>query len=89
MKKNTDNSIECSVALSYTMGSQAPIITASGKGLVSKRIKEIAEKNGITIIKDTSLANILIEEEIGACIPSEVYYTVASIFAFLLKTEKI
>ncbi len=84
-KKNTDYS----VALSYILGSNVPIIVASGKGDVSKRIKEIAKENNIDIIENADLAKILINEEIGSCIPEETYMAIASIFAFLIKKKGI
>ena len=85
MSKNTDKHTECSVALSYLLGSNVPIITAAGKGLVAQRIKEIAEKSGVEIIENSDLANILVQQDIGSCIPPEVYGAVASIFAFLIR----
>ncbi len=79
--KNTDYSI----ALSYILGQKVPIIVASGKGDTAKRILEIAKQHKIEIVENTELANILIHEEIGACIPEETYMAIASIFAFLIK----
>ncbi|EMB22414.1 EscU/YscU/HrcU family type III secretion system export apparatus switch protein [Treponema denticola] len=77
--------LDCAVALSYVLQSKAPIITAKGKGLTAKKIKETAERNGVKIVEDETLANILVHQEIGACIPEYTYKAVASIFAFLLK----
>lgn len=85
MKKK--EKIDLSVALSYTLGEEAPIIVASGKGLVAKRIKEIAIENGIKIVEDEALANILIESEIGDCIPEATYLAIAAIFAFLQSSD--
>ncbi len=82
-KKKTDYS----VALSYILGSKVPIIVASGKGDVAKRIREIAEENHVEIVENSDLAKILINEEIGACIPEETYMAIASIFAFLIKKK--
>ena len=77
--------LDCAVALSYTLQSKAPIITAAGKGLTAKKIKDSAERNGVKIVEDGALANILVHQEIGACIPEYTYNAVAAIFAFLLK----
>lgn len=79
---------DVSVALSYKLGEQAPVVLASGKGEIAKRINDIAAEHGIRIVKDSSLANILIQSEIGACIPEETYRAVAVIFAFLEKQGK-
>lgn len=83
MKKKRD----CSVALSYTLGEHAPLITASGHGAVAKKIREIADSCRIPLIKDPVLAEVLVEAEIGACIPEETYHAVAAIFAFLQQKE--
>jgi len=77
--------LDCAVALSYTLQSKAPIITAAGKGLTAKKIRETAEHNGVKIVEDETLANILVHQEIGACIPEYTYKAVAAIFSFLLK----
>lgn len=85
MSNSAEETADCAAALSYLLGSKVPIITASGKGLAAKRIKEVAEKYNIEIIKDSGLAHILSAQEIGSCIPPEIYGAVASIFAFLLQ----
>lgn len=72
-----------SVALSYELGEKAPKIIASGRGELAKLIQKIAEENNIKIIQDKSLANILVESEIGSCIPESTYEAIAAIFAFL------
>ncbi|PIE98455.1 MAG: flagellar biosynthesis protein FlhB [Treponema sp.] len=80
--------IDCSVALSYTFDKNPPIIISKGKGLLAEQIREIASKNGIEIVKNSELAGLLSEQEIGACIPVETYEAIAGIFAFLEKTAK-
>lgn len=87
MTKTDKKKVDCAVALSYALEAKVPIITASGKGLTAKKIKEAAERNGIKIVKNDTLANILIHHEIGSCIPEYTYKTVAAIFAFLLKKD--
>lgn len=77
--------IDCAVALKYILGTKAPIITAVGRGDVANRIKKIAEKNKIEIVENTELANVLVQHEIGECIPEYVYSATAAIFAFLNK----
>lgn len=80
-----DKKSKCSIALSYLLGENIPIIVASGKGEIARRINKIAEQNGIKIIEDASLADILSERQIGECIPLEAYNAVAAIFAFLIQ----
>ncbi len=88
MIKVDDKNIKSSTALSYILGSKAPIIIASGKGEIAEKINRIAEKNGIKIIENPSLANILAEGQIGMCIPPETYNAVAAIFAFLKRSTR-
>lgn len=64
---------------------EAPVVVAKGRNELARRMLEIAEDSGITIIKDPILADILEGAEIGACIPQETYEAVAAVFAFLEK----
>ena len=80
---------DCSVALSYTFGENAPLITAAGHGAVAQKIREIADRCHIPLIKNPLLAEVLVEAEIGSCIPEETYQAVAAIFAFLEKKDGI
>lgn len=79
---------DISVALSYTFGEKAPIVVATGKGLLAKKIREIAKANNIEIVLQEDLAVLLSESEIGDCIPEETYEAVAAIFAFLKNIEE-
>ena len=80
---------DCSVALSYTLGAHVPLITASGRGIVAQKIREIADKCRIPLINNPLLAEVLVEAEIGSCIPEETYQAVAAIFAFLQQKDGI
>jgi len=80
---------DCSVALSYTFGESVPLITATGHGAVAQKIREIADRCHIPLIKNPLLAEVLVGAEIGSCIPEETYQAVAAIFAFLEKKDGI
>ena len=80
---------DCSVALSYTFGESVPLITATGHRAVAQKIREIADKCHIPLIKNPLLAEVLVEAEIGSCIPEETYQAVAALFAFLQKKDGI
>lgn len=73
------------VALSYPEDVPAPIIIARGRNELASRMLEIAGEYGISVVRDPVLADILTEEEIGACVPVETWQAVAAIFAFLEK----
>ena len=78
----------CSVALSYILGDKAPLIAGSGRGAVARKIREIADACHIPLIRNPLLAEILVEADIGSCIPEETYQAVAAIFAFLEKQDR-
>ena len=79
------NGRQNAVALAYGIGMEAPVVVTKGRNEMARRMLEIAEDAGITIIKDPILADILEGAEIGACIPEETYEAVAAVFAFLEK----
>lgn len=87
MIKTDKKKVDCAVALSYSLQSKVPIITASGKGITARKIIETAERHGVSIIENEALVNILSHQEIGACIPEYTYKAVAAVFAFLLKKD--
>lgn len=65
------------------------MITASGRGAIARKIREIADKCHIPLINNPLLAEVLVDTEIGSCIPEETYQAVAAIFAFLQKKDGI
>ncbi|HOF85056.1 MAG TPA: EscU/YscU/HrcU family type III secretion system export apparatus switch protein [Treponemataceae bacterium] len=73
---------DAAVALSYTGHEPAPVIVASGKNELAKRMREIAREHEIRVVEDPLLADILSDVEIGNCIPGETWEAVAAIFAF-------
>ena len=64
MTKTDKKKVDCAVALSYALEAKVPIITASGRGLTAKRIKEAA-KNGLndSEIKEKTLDNQQVYKE--------------------------
>lgn len=77
------------VALRYD-GAGAPVVTASGSGEVGKRIMEVAAKHDIPVYRDTGLAALLSEVDLGTEIPEPLYLAVAEViaFAWMLSAEK-
>ncbi len=71
------------VALRYDRAEPAPSLIARGKGALADRMLEIARENGITVVRDPILADILSDEEVGSFIPVETWEAVAALFAFL------
>ena len=76
------------VALGYTRGDLAPVVIASGKGDIAERMLAIAEENGIRVVEDSALAQVLGEADIGSCIPEDTWRAVAAVFAFLERASQ-
>jgi len=73
------------VALKYDYNKNAaPVIVASGSGYVASKVVEIAEKNGVPVYKDDSLAVMLSQLELGSEIPEELYKTIVDIYVYFL-----
>lgn len=77
------------VALRYQKGeNSAPQVVASGQGVLAQKILDVAEEAGVPFHKDTKMAEILKEVEVGGDIPAELYDAVAKVLAFLMETER-
>ena len=71
-------------AIKYdTEKSNAPAITASGKGTIAEKIIEVAREQGIPIKNDPDLIQVLSKLKVGSEIPVELYRAVAEILAFV------
>ncbi len=82
LEKHTD--IEGAAALKYDPESYgAPRVIARGRGMLAKKIVEEAKKNGIPLIEDRFLFEILYQLELGSEIPVEIYEPVAKILTFI------
>ena len=71
------------VALGYDRADPAPAVIARGKGELAEKMLDIARENGITVVRDPFLADILSDEQVGSFIPVETWKAVAAVFAFL------
>ncbi|MCI7440894.1 MAG: EscU/YscU/HrcU family type III secretion system export apparatus switch protein [Treponema sp.] len=76
------------VSLKYPENLCAPVITSKSSGIVAQRMIEIAEENGIPVVEDDVLANVLSIKQVGECIPESTWEAVASIFAFIKLMEE-
>lgn len=73
------------VALKYPEGAVAPFVTVNTKGELAKKVLQVAKENDIKIVQNEDLVNFLSVQEIGSCIPEQVWSTVAKIFAYVIK----
>ena len=81
------------VALKYDSNKNAaPVVVASGSGYVATKVIEIAQKNGVPVYKDDSLAVMLSQLELGSEVPDELFKTIVDIYVYFLNynnnTEK-
>jgi type III secretion system FlhB-like substrate exporter len=81
----TRKRMEKAAAIQYSEDYPAPIILAAGKGLLAKRIKQIAAEQGIEIVAEPGLADALVELPVGSLIPEQYYKIVAEILVFVAK----
>lgn len=75
-------------ALMYDERDEAPIVKATGKGIIAEEIVKQAQEAEIPIVQDSSLAGMLAELSINDKIPSELYGVVAEVFAFIYQVDK-
>jgi type III secretion protein U len=79
------NPTKIAVALQYEKDvTPLPVITAMGQGAVAKRMRRIAEEEGIPIMENVPLARDLLEHgETGNYIPSDLIEPVAEIMRWV------
>lgn len=76
-------------ALGYDRGAdRAPRVLAKGGGAVAEQILARAREHGIPIESDPDLLRCLAPLEVGDEIPIEAYQAVATILAFLYRTNR-
>lgn len=81
--------IKKAVALLYNRKeSQAPVVAASGQGVLAGKILKTAEEAGIPIQEDPDLVEVLARVPLGEEIPPEVYQAVAEILVFVYSLNK-
>lgn len=72
------------VAIKYDVeNDRAPVITASGMGMVADKIIEKGMENEVAIYEDERLVKELIQFKVGTEIPPELYEIVAQVLVFI------
>ncbi|MCX5750015.1 MAG: EscU/YscU/HrcU family type III secretion system export apparatus switch protein [Candidatus Saganbacteria bacterium] len=78
------------VALRYDIEKDAaPLVLASGRGLVADEILRIAEENEIPLYENPRLADILSKLELDTQIPQEMYILVAEVLYFVYQLDRM
>jgi flagellar biosynthesis protein len=76
-------------ALAYTPGeNNAPMVVASGKGMLAEKILEVAKQEKIPVVKDAHLAETLDKLRVGSEIPAELYEVVAEVLLFISRVDE-
>jgi flagellar biosynthesis protein len=75
------------VALRYDDGDHAPVVVASGRGVIGRRIIETAQAHGVPLDENPALAEALSRVELDTEIPEELYRAVAEIIGFIFRAS--
>jgi len=82
--KEKNQAMKMAAAIKYDAEkSNAPTVTASGRGTIAEKIIELALEQGIPIKNDPDLVQILSKLKVGSEIPVELYRAIAEILAFV------
>lgn len=77
--------LQKAAALKYDESSDsAPVVVASGMGETARQIVGLAEKNGVPVFRDDSLAALLSRLDTGTQIPPELYHAIVDIYVYFL-----
>lgn len=76
------------VALAYSKGDAAPRVVAKGKGLIAREIIERAREAGVFVHESPELVALLMQVDLDARIPSELYVAVAELLAWIYRVEQ-
>jgi flagellar biosynthesis protein len=78
--------LQKAAALKYSDNGEnsAPVVVASGSGHVAQTIIGIAEKSGVPVFRDNSLATLLSQLQADTEIPPELYQAVVDIYVYFL-----
>lgn len=76
------------VALRYKKNQDnAPVVTASGQGLMAEKIISLAKENKIPVEENAPLAEMLRKLAPGQEIPPELYEAVALLLSYLMEMD--
>ncbi len=76
------------VALAYAPGDAAPRVVAKGRGLLAEAIIARAREHGIYVHQSSELVALLMQVDLDARIPPQLYLAVAELLAWLYRLER-
>ncbi len=85
------NPTHIAVALRYDREEdEAPVVVAKGKDFLAEKIKEIARKFSVPIVRNPPLARMLYENvDVGEYIPPDLYRAVAEVLVYIYSTREV
>ncbi|MEW5890879.1 MAG: EscU/YscU/HrcU family type III secretion system export apparatus switch protein [Pseudomonadota bacterium] len=75
------------VALAYGSGDGAPRVVAKGRGLIAEEIIARAREAGVYVHESPDLVALLMQVDLDAHIPPQLYVAVAELLAWLYRVE--
>ncbi|ANN66833.1 EscU/YscU/HrcU family type III secretion system export apparatus switch protein [Bordetella bronchialis] len=84
---NEDPPRAAAVALSYQDGETAPRVVAKGYGTLADTIIRTARENGMYVHQSPELVGLLMQVDLDAHIPPQLYLAVAELLAWLYRLE--
>jgi len=75
------------VALSHSAKDLTPVVVAKGYGVVAESIIRVARDNGLYVHSSPDLVRLLMDVDLDARIPPQLYVAVAEVLAWLHKIE--
>jgi flagellar biosynthetic protein FlhB len=85
------NPTHFAVALTYRRAEMsAPVVVAKGQDHMAARIKAVAQKHGVPVVENVTLARALYKgAEIGDTIPGALFGAVAEVLAYLVRLKQL
>ena len=84
---SADKNRALAVALAYAPGDAAPKVVAKGRGLIAESIIERAKAHGIFVHESPELVALLLQVDLDAHIPPQLYVAIAELLAWLYELE--
>ncbi len=79
---------QTAVALAYHAGDFAPRVVAKGKGLIAEAIIAKAREAGVYVHESPDMVGLLMQVDLDAHIPPELYLAVAELLAWLYRLDR-
>lgn len=79
---------QTAVALAYEAGDLAPRVVAKGQGLLAERIIALAKEHGVFVHESQALMGLLMQVDLDAHIPPQLYQATAEILAWIYQLEQ-